>query len=269
MKRNLKDGRRADLDVDKKTPDKEKNAGKSNNNASDAAIPDSPGAIGAENENAGSIIALSKFKRAGRRNAAKVSGSPVPDSPGARDEKAVLESRPSRIKRGSAVHRLVFDAALLCLALALAYLESLVPFYIVPLPGFKPGFANIVTLALICGGSERLKRSGLGVFDAAAVLLARITLSALLFGTPVTFLFSLAGAASAFLAMTAVRAAFRKATAVGVSAAAAVFHNLGQLCAAYFITGKGVLSYLPWLLLAGLATGVCTGVICSLICRRI
>ena len=99
----------------------------------------------------------------------------------------------SRQAKLGAARRLAYGAALLCIALAFSYLEAIAPIsLVIPLPGIKLGLANIaVMLAFFC----------LSPIDAALVSFARIALSALLFGSPVSFFFSLCGGALAYLSL--------------------------------------------------------------------
>ena len=80
------------------------------------------------------------------------------------------------------VKKVTLLALFTTLSLAIYAIESAVP-PLVPIPGIKLGLANIVTLVLLRHFSAR---------DAALVLLARILLSALLFGQALSLLYSLA-----------------------------------------------------------------------------
>ena len=72
------------------------------------------------------------------------------------------------------------------LSLAIYAAESALP-PLAPIPGFKLGLANIVTLILLLRGTTR---------DAALVLTVRILLSAMLFGQAMSLLYSLAACLS-------------------------------------------------------------------------
>ena len=94
------------------------------------------------------------------------------------------------MKRDS-IHTLVLCALLSAFALALSYIETLFPLPL-PVPGARLGLGNaLVLLALLT----------LGPAEAAGVLLTKTALSALLFGTPVSFLYAAAGGALSFGAM--------------------------------------------------------------------
>lgn len=151
---------------------------------------------------------------------------------------------------------------MLALALALQFLESLIP---IPLPlGVKPGLSSIVIMAALVK---------LG-FPSA------ITLAALKSG----FVFITRGA-SAFcmsisggLLSVAVMGAYcliSKGTKNGagilvMSTLGGVFHNIGQLAAAALFMGTALtFSYAPILIAAGIVAGLFTGFIFKLIYTRI
>lgn len=93
-------------------------------------------------------------------------------------------------RKHASAHRVAIDAALLSAALMLSYLEHLIPFG--PLThflGFKPGFANIVTV---------LAFSLLSPLDALAVSLLRVGITGVLFGSWTSLFFSFCGGAWRF-----------------------------------------------------------------------
>ena len=150
----------------------------------------------------------------------------------------------------------------LCLALGFSYLEFLLP-PLLPLPGCKPGFANIVVTfcACFCGMGEAL-----------LVSVVRVLLSSLLFGSITSFLFSLSGALCAYAVLfLLVRVLGKGISILGISVSSAAAHNLGQLLAASFTFGTvfspntAVFSYAPVLLVMGAVTGSVTGLLLSLL----
>lgn len=156
---------------------------------------------------------------------------------------------------------LTTDAILLALALVLSIIERWIPLeLIVPVPGLKLGLANIVTLFALL----RLKPR-----DAFAILLARCLIMGAITG-PTTLVFSLAGGILALLVMWLLSAGLNKAfSVIGISVAGAAAHNIGQVFIAALILNEPLLllSYLPPLLLTGLATGTLTGIAASPIIR--
>jgi heptaprenyl diphosphate synthase len=126
----------------------------------------------------------------------------------------------------------------------------------VPVPGVKIGLANIVTVFIIYT---------LGWREAGAVLLVRIFLSSLIFGSFVSMLYSLSGAILSFAVMLGIKKT-DFFSLVGVSVFGGVFHNVGQIICAGFILGTGtVIAYLPVLLISGIIGGVAVGVLGGLL----
>lgn len=161
--------------------------------------------------------------------------------------------------RTSAASRAAFCGALTALALMFSYVEFLFP---LPLgvPGIKPGFANIVVLVALFAAGERC---------ALAVNCARILLSALLFGSVFSALYSLAGGLVSFAAMVLLKKA-GPFSVTGISVAAGALHNMAQLAVAAFIVETArVFFYIPVLLLSGMVTGALTGMLSVLILRAL
>ena len=148
------------------------------------------------------------------------------------------------------IRRAAYDSVLLCAALALSYLESLLP---LPLPGMKPGFANIAVTVAAYRYSIR---------DAALVSLCRVALMFILFGGGASLLFSLLGALCSLLMLCATKhTAHPRLSFIGISALCALSHNLGQLAAAVIVSGTPALAYAPYLLIASALCGSVNGVI--------
>lgn len=145
-------------------------------------------------------------------------------------------------------------------AMLLSYIEAIFPFRI-PIPGVKIGLANVATVFALYT---------LGAGAAAAVSLVRVCLSALLFGNALALLYSLAGAAAALGAMMLLKR-IGPFSAVGVSVAGGVLHNVAQVlvAAAVMRTEALVALYLPWLLAAGVVSGAVIGVASGLLVKRL
>ena len=156
-------------------------------------------------------------------------------------------------------NKLTQCAMLTALALIFSYIEFLVPISI-GLPGIKLGIANIVIVVAI------YKLGGTYGF---VINIARILLSALLFGNMFSAIYALCGG----LVSLAIMLLLKKTnlfSVVGVSMAGGVFHNVGQILMAIILVGSGkVLYYFPVLLLAGMATGIINGFIDTLILRAL
>ncbi len=136
------------------------------------------------------------------------------------------------------------------LALAIYAVESAVP-PLVPIPGIKPGLANIITLILLRRYSPR---------EASLVLAARILLSFLLFGQAMSLAYSLAGGFLGLLAMCLTKRLVPRRLYFLAGAMGGLAHNIGQLLSAVLITASpAALAYAPFLTLSGIITGVFTG----------
>ena len=150
-------------------------------------------------------------------------------------------------------------ALLTVLALALSYLELLVPLNI-GVPGIKLGLPNVVIIFAL----YRLRSR-----DAIAISLIRVLLAALLFGSVLSMAYSLAGALLSFLVMLLLHGS-RKFGCTGVSVAGAVAHNLGQVLAAVvLLETRQLVWYFPALCLSGVVAGVCIGLVSALMIKRV
>lgn len=156
--------------------------------------------------------------------------------------------------------RLARYALLTALAMALSWLESLVPLAGVVPPGVKLGLTNLVVIFALYRMSLR---------DAAAISLIRVVLVAFTFGNSYSFAYSLAGAALS-LAVMALLKRSGKFSLLGISVAGAVSHNIAQVLVAMAVMETSRLAwYLPVLLVSGIAAGVCVGAAGALIVKRI
>ncbi len=143
------------------------------------------------------------------------------------------------------------------LAFALSYIEMLLPS--IGIVGAKLGLANLAVLVAMYLFSWR---------EAAAVSGVRILLSWLLFGSFTGFIYSLAGGVLSLLIMAIIKKTDRFSP-VGVSIAGGVSHNLGQILAALFLLGGGVIGYLPLLIILGAVSGAIIGIVASLIIKAL
>ena len=154
--------------------------------------------------------------------------------------------------------RLALYSMLVVVSLAFSYFETFIPTALL-LPGFKLGLANLVVLLLI--EYDDIK----GAF---AVNIVRIALASLLFGTPVSFLFSLFGGILSTAVMFFVKKA-KNVSCFGVGVLGGATHNIGQLFAAAFVFKTiSVLTLTPWLTLLGALCGAATGFITLLLIKN-
>ncbi len=154
--------------------------------------------------------------------------------------------------------RVALYGILSALCLCLSFLESLVPLSFIAV-GVKLGLANSVALLLI------LKNDVKGAF---AVNIIRILLSTLLFGAPLSLLFSLTAGITSTLVMCLV-SKINKFGVIGFSIIGALTHNLAQSLVALIIFGKGVLFYLPILILSAVISGSLIGFLVKILNKKI
>ena len=138
-------------------------------------------------------------------------------------------------------------------ALALSFLENLIPALPGLPPGAKPGFSNIVTMYTV---------SALGIGEALYITLIKALFAGLTRG-PTAFFMSFAGGLLSTLVMFGLlRLHNRPFGIAGISVAAAVAHNFGQLLAAMALTGTTtVIGYAPLLIFFAIMTGLVTGTV--------
>lgn len=153
-----------------------------------------------------------------------------------------------------------FTGLCVALALILAYAELLLPPLFSAVPGVKMGLPNVVVIFL-------LYRRG---FKAAAgVSLLRVALVGMLFGNAMSLLYSLAGAVLSLAVMVLLRRIDRL-SAVGVSVAGAVAHNVGQILMAMWLLETTQLAYyLVVLTVTGTVAGVLIGLCGALLIKRV
>lgn len=157
------------------------------------------------------------------------------------------------------VKKITLSGVLVSLALVLSYIEGLFPFFS-SVPGIKIGLANIAVIFALYK---------MGAKEALIVSVIRVLLSSVLFGSILSFSYSMAGALVSFCVM-----AFLKKTDLfsltAVSIAGAVVHNVAQLAVAFLILKADVLIYyLPVLFATGIAGGTATGIISSAVVHRV
>lgn len=147
--------------------------------------------------------------------------------------------------------QLTICSLLTAMALALSYLENLLPLSLaIPIPGVKLGLANIVTVFALYA---------LGAGQALLILLARCFLNSLFAGNMNALIFSLMGGLCAMGSMICLSRR-QRLSVYGVSVGGAAAHNCGQAAAAVLTLGSTApLYYLPVLLAVSLITGGLTG----------
>jgi len=156
-------------------------------------------------------------------------------------------------------HRIAWFTAL---AITIHIIESALPS---PLPGIKPGLANVVTIAVLILFGWRM---------AVWVNLLRVLTASLLIGTFLspTFILSLSGAlASTFILIVLSQLPGKGCGPIGYSVAAAISHIIAQFWVAYwlFVQHDGLFYLLPLLVTASLVFGIVSGVIVTIMLRKL
>lgn len=135
-------------------------------------------------------------------------------------------------------------------AVVLSLVESVIPFFAIP--GAKLGLANIMILTCLYFFKAK---------DTLTLIVLKTILTAIIFGTFSSFLFSFLGSLFSFIVMfSLIRLGGKQFSPIGISVCGGIAHNLGQLTAAYFVIKSSIIfSYLPVLMITGIATGVFIG----------
>ena len=152
------------------------------------------------------------------------------------------------MKRYSA-GKIILMGLLFALAMVFSYLESLVS---IPglLPGMQLGLSTLVTMYCLfflgksSGYTMAVLKAGFVVLTRGAVAGALSLSGGLLSVTAIVLLDCLSKHSLHYVTLSAV---------------GAVFHNIGQLVVARFLTSVFLYYYIPVLLLTGLAVGIMTG----------
>ncbi|MBE9562433.1 MAG: Gx transporter family protein [Proteobacteria bacterium] len=164
-----------------------------------------------------------------------------------------------KIKTTRDDHRIAWFAAL---AITIHIIESTLPS---PLPGIKPGLANVITIAVLILFGWRM---------AVWVNLLRVLVASLLIGTFLspTFILSLSGALTSSIVLILLSQLPGKGCGpIGYSIAAAITHIVTQFWVAYwlFIQHDGLFYLLPLLVTAALIFGVATGIIVIIMLQKL
>ncbi|MCW9024847.1 MAG: Gx transporter family protein [Gammaproteobacteria bacterium] len=156
-------------------------------------------------------------------------------------------------------HRIAWLTAL---AISIHVLESGLPS---PIPGLKPGLANIITITVLCQFGWR---------TAAWVSMLRVLVGSLILGTFLspTFMMSLAGATASILLLgLGSKLPGRGFGPIGYSLLAAISHISAQFVTAYmlFIPHPGLWRLFPILLTFAVVLGIVNGIISQLLLKRV
>ena len=152
-------------------------------------------------------------------------------------------------------------AKLAALAIGIHVLESAIPS---PIPGIKPGLANVITLLTFVLYGWRA---------AVWVSLLRVVIGSVIVGTffSPTFMLSLSGACASLVVLVVIAGSGGLGLSpIGLSIVAAMAHMAGQFGVAYalFVPHPALLGLLPVLMTAALLFGAVSGVFtCKVLAR--
>lgn len=144
-------------------------------------------------------------------------------------------------------------------ALILSFVESRVPAF-VAIPGVKVGLANIAVIFTLYK---------FGLKEAVTVSILRIVIVSMLFGSPVSLMYSAAGAILSLCSMVLLKKLTRLAE-VAVSVCGGVMHNAGQIIMASVLFDTNLVAYyMPFLILSGTVAGIVVGAASAMLIKRI
>lgn len=144
-------------------------------------------------------------------------------------------------------------------ALILSFVESRIPAF-VAIPGVKVGLANIAVIFTLYK---------FGIKEAVAVSLVRVLLVSMLFGSPISMIYSISGAVLSLSVMFILKK-LTPVSEVVVSVSGGILHNIGQIGAASVMLGTNVVTYyLPFLLLSGTIAGIVVGVASAVLIKKV
>lgn len=144
-------------------------------------------------------------------------------------------------------------------AMVLSYIESRIPAF-VAIPGIKVGLANIAVIFTLYK---------FGIKEAITVSLIRVLLVSMLFGTPVSLIYSISGAVLSLFMMVLLKK-LTPLSEVAISVTGGVMHNIGQIAAASFMLSTNVvLYYLPFLLVSGTVAGIVVGIVSAILVKKV
>lgn len=144
------------------------------------------------------------------------------------------------------------------LALALSFLESLIPALPGLPPGAKPGLSNIVTMFMA---------SSSGIADAFFITIIKAVFAGITRGSTAMLMSASGGLLSTAAACFLLRSKKINSGYIGIGIICAVCHNIGQLVSACLISGTWslIFGYGPLLMLFAVATGFVTGTVLKLV----
>lgn len=158
------------------------------------------------------------------------------------------------MKKNKHTKRVAMLGIMGALALALSFLESLIPALPGLPPGAKPGLSNIVTMFMA---------SASGIADAFFITVLKAVFAGVTRGSTAMLMSASGGLLSTAAACILLRGKKNNIGYIGIGIICAVCHNIGQLISACLISGTPslIFGYGPLLLIFAVATGFVTGAV--------
>ena len=155
--------------------------------------------------------------------------------------------------------KVAFLGMCIALSMILSFVESQIP-PLMAVPGVKVGLPNIVMVFMLYK---------IGAKETAIVSILRVILVGILFGTPLSMIYSLVGAALSLIGMILLKKTNLFAP-ITVSVAGGILHNIGQIASACLVMGTAQIAYyLPVLLISGTVAGILIGLTAAMILKRL
>lgn len=155
--------------------------------------------------------------------------------------------------------KVAFLGMCIALSMILSFVESQIP-PLVAVPGVKIGLPNLVMVFMLYK---------IGAKETAVVSILRVILAGILFGTPLSMIYSLVGAALSLIGMILLKKTNLFAP-ITVSVAGGILHNIGQIATACFVMETAQIAYyLPVLLISGTIAGILIGLTAAMILKRL
>ena len=155
--------------------------------------------------------------------------------------------------------KVAFLGMCIALSMILSFVESQIP-PLAAVPGVKMGLPNIVMVFMLYK---------IGAKDTAIVSILRVILVGILFGTPLSMIYSLVGATLSLIGMILLKKTNLFAP-VTVSVAGGILHNIGQIATACIVMETAQIAYyLPVLFISGTIAGILIGLTAAMILKRL
>ena len=155
--------------------------------------------------------------------------------------------------------KVAFLGMCIALSMILSFVESQIP-PLMAVPGVKVGLPNIVMVFMLYK---------IGAKETAIVSILRVILVGILFGTPLSMIYSLVGAALSLIGMILLKKTNLFAP-ITVSVAGGILHNIGQIATACLVMETAQIAYyLPVLFISGTVAGILIGLCAAMILKRL